>query len=289
MSGTWLHTARTGPWWGVALTLALHALVAVPLGSLGLPPLRTRAEPAPLQLSLLALPAPAPAALQDLPLPPPERPAPPPPLPVPAWPDATPTRAPASREAPPPPTAEDWALAARYTLKNSKAYRHSWGQQVRSLMGTAVEGPDQGLVRLRVEIAPDGTLARVETLWTTSPVAERLAHAAIARMPAGPPTPTGQPLVFERTIAFTPHATDDPPSYRGDCRPDPPAFANPFAWNGRAPPPIGPTAAEPVPPDPQALEDCLRQLPPESIDAEQARDRRLMERWGWRSSAPPGR
>jgi hypothetical protein len=35
------------------------------------------------------------------------------------------------------------------------------------MMGTAIEGPDQGVVRFRVEIAPDGSLARLETLWTT--------------------------------------------------------------------------------------------------------------------------
>jgi hypothetical protein len=32
-------------------------------------------------------------------------------------------------------------------------------------------------------------------------------------------------------------------------------------------------------PDPQALEDCLKQLPKDSIEAESARDRRLMEQW----------
>ncbi len=78
--------------------------------------------------------------------------------------------------APAAPTAEEWAFAAGYTLKNSKGYRHSWGKQVRSMMGTAVEGPDQGTVRFRVEIAPDGRLANLETLWTTSVVAERLAR-----------------------------------------------------------------------------------------------------------------
>ncbi len=83
-----------------------------------------------------------------------------------------PDKPPASMTAPPPPTAEEWAFAAKYTNKNSKGYRYSWGQQVRSMMGTAVEGPDQGVVRFRVEIAPEGTLAKLETLWTTSPVAE---------------------------------------------------------------------------------------------------------------------
>jgi hypothetical protein len=40
-------------------------------------------------------------------------------------------------DAPPPPSAEDWAFATKYSLKNSKAYRYMWGQQVRSMMGTA--------------------------------------------------------------------------------------------------------------------------------------------------------
>lgn len=80
-----------------------------------------------------------------------------------------------SMAAPPAPTTEEWAFAARYTLKNSKGYRHTWGQQVRSMMGTAIEGPDQGSVRFRVEIGADGTLTRLETLWSTSPVAEQLA------------------------------------------------------------------------------------------------------------------
>ena len=65
------------------------------------------------------------------------------------------------------------------------------------MMGTALEGPDQGFVRFRIEIAPDGTLAKLETLWTTSEVAERLARQAVESMPALPPTPTGKPLIFE--------------------------------------------------------------------------------------------
>lgn len=82
---------------------------------------------------------------------------------------------PASMPAPPAPTAEEWQLAATYTPRNSKRYRHTWGQQVRSMMGTAVEGPDQALVRFRIEIAPDGKIAKVEDtsnefcdLWSAS-------------------------------------------------------------------------------------------------------------------------
>jgi hypothetical protein len=187
---------------------------------------------------------------------------------------------PASMTAPPPPLAEEWAFAAKYTNKNSKGYRYSWGQQVRSMMGTAVEGPDQGVVRFRVEIAPDGTLAKLETLWTTSSVAEQLARKAIETMPPLPATPTGKPLIFEKIISFTPYANDGPPSYKDDCIPDPPAFRNPFAWDGKsAQIPAEPPKTETL--DPQAMEECLRQLPKDSIEAEMARDQRSMERWGW--------
>jgi hypothetical protein len=134
-------------------------------------------------------------------------------------------REPASMAAPPAPTAAEWAFASTYKLKNSKGYRYTWGQQVRSMMGTAVEGPDQGMVRFRVEIAPDGSLTRLETLWSTSPVAERLARQAIGNMPRWPSTPTGRPLIFEKTISFSPFASDGPPLYKDDCLPDPPCSA----------------------------------------------------------------
>ncbi|MBL8310237.1 MAG: TonB family protein [Burkholderiales bacterium] len=191
-------------------------------------------------------------------------------------------QAPAFMEAPPPPSAEDWALASTYTLKNSKRYRFEWGRQVRSMMGTAYAGVDQGVVRLRVEIAPDGRVARVETLWSTSAKAERLALDAIARLPALPPTPTGRPLVFERTISFQPYETEETPIYRRDCFPDPPVFSNPYAWNGNATPTIADTApAEKL--DAAALAECRKQLPVDSIEAEVVHDRRQHKQW--RSSA----
>ena len=146
-----------------------------------------------------------------------------------------PAKEPATMEAPSAPTAEEWAFAGSYTNKNSKGYRYNWGQQVRSMMGTVVEGPDQGYVRFRIEIAPDGTLAKLETIWTTSAVAEQLARKAVENMPSLPPTPTGKPLIFEKTISFTPFASDGPPSYKDDCLPDPPVFRNPFAWDGKSP------------------------------------------------------
>lgn len=81
-------------------------------------------------------------------------------------------------------------------------------------------------------------------------------------MPRGPATPTGQPMVFERTIAFTPFASD--------------------GRSAREPTPARPVET----PDPQALEDGLRQLPQDSIEAELARDRRQMDRWGWTDRMP---
>jgi hypothetical protein len=192
----------------------------------------------------------------------------------------TSVKQPVSMAAPPPPTAEEWAFAGKYTNKNSKGYRYNWGQQVRSLMGTSVEGPDQGFVRFRIEIAPSGTLAKLETIWTTSAVAEQMARTAVENMPPLPPTPTGKSLIFEKTISFTPFASDSPPSYKDDCLPDPPVFRNPFAWDGKSPQ----VAAE-VPKieklDPQAMKECVRQLPKDSVEAELARDQREMERWGW--------
>jgi len=201
------------------------------------------------------------------------------PAPITAVPPVPPQAPRATMAAPPAPSAEEWAFAAAYTLKNSKAYRYTWGQQVRSMMGTVVEGPDQGVVRFRIEIAPDGTLAQLQTLWTTSAVAERLARQAIQHMPALPPTPTGQPLVFEKTISFSPFASDGPPLYKDDCLPDPPAFRNLFVWDGQSPQ----MSSRPVPstpPDPQALADCQRQLPKDSIEAESAHDQRWMDQWG---------
>jgi hypothetical protein len=180
--------------------------------------------------------------------------------------------------APPAPTAHEWALAGTYTLKNSKRYRYNWGQQVRSMMGTAIEGPDQGVVRFRVEIAPSGTLARLETLWATSALAEQLARKAIDTMPPLPPTPTGRPLIFETTISFQPFDAGGPPIYKYDCLPDPPAYRNPFVWDGTSP-----QVRAPQPPaeklDPQALAECLRQLPEDTLEAESAHDQRQLDQW----------
>lgn len=269
------------------LVLGLHAAVLTLAweGARQRPPRPAEMEPAPPAVLLLRPAAVAPemepprAARPRLSAPAPAldpalAPAPPPP--------ATPQAAqpPATMAAPPPPTAEEWAFAARYTLKNSKGYRHAWGRQVRSLMGTATEGPEQGLVRLRVRIAPDGAVQDVQVLWSTSAVAERLALAAIERLPPLPPTPTGQPLVFEKTIAFSPFAGDDTPSYRDDCRSDPPPFRNPFAWDGRSPQVHAEVAAAPKP-SPEELEECRKQLPPETVEAASASDQRQLDRWGW--------
>lgn len=275
------------------VALALHVLVLVLMVQLR--PWSAQTAPVPLRREAIVVvplqpPQPSPrhepAIVAAAPMPrrvdaaPPEvrqiEPAPPPPA----------DRPPATTAAPAAPTAEEWAMAGQYTLKNSKRYRYAWGVQVRSMMGAVVEGPDQGLVRFRIEIAPDGRVARVDTLWTTSVVAEQRARAAIASLPPLPLTPTGQPLVFERTIAFTPFATDDPPLYRDDCLPDPPAFRNPFAWDGKSPQMRAAPPPPPPKPDPRELEECLKQLPRDSIEAEAAHDRRLMEQWGWSRRTP---
>lgn len=185
---------------------------------------------------------------------------------------------PASSAAPSAPTAEEWAFASRYTLKNSKGYRHSFGQQVRSMMGTAVEVPDQGQVRFRIEIAPSGSITKVETLWKTSDKAEQLARKAITFMSPLPPTPTGRPLMFERTISFTPYATNDAPIYRDDCQPDAPAFNNPFSWDGKSPQEIKPNKpSEKL--RPEALAECLKQLPQDSVEGVAAHNQRQFEQW----------
>jgi hypothetical protein len=185
----------------------------------------------------------------------------------------------ASMDAPPAPTAQEWAMAANYKLKNSKRYRHNWGQQVRSLMGTALEGPEQGTVRFRIEIAPNGSLSRLETLWTTSAVVEQRARTAVEAMPALPPTPNGKPLIFEKTIVFDAFTAESPPLYKNDCEPDPVQHGNRFVWDGRSP---QRTVDEPVAEklDPVAYAECLKQLPQDSIEAEAASDERQLKQWG---------
>ena len=199
---------------------------------------------------------------------------------VPAVPAA---KTPASQEAPPPPSAEEWQLASTYKLKNSKRYRHNWGQLVRSMMGTAVEGPGQGMVRFRIEIAPDGTLANVKELWSTSETASKLAWQAIKSLPPLPPTPTGKPLIFERTISFMPHETGWPPSYTLDCLPDPLAFKNPFAWDGTSPQlPVQHQAPKRVPEDADApQEKCVTDSTADTIEQEEIELKRQMEIWRW--------
>lgn len=279
--------SRRQPWLAFVLSVLLHAAV---LGWLVLAPSRTvdrPPAPTPPHEVVMIKVAPPPAAPPPAPEPVPA----PVPAPVadlaPAAPSvaAAPSapRAPLSQDAPPAPTAEEWAFAARYPLKNSKGYRYSWGQQVRSLMGTATEGPEQGVVRFRVEIAPDGTLARLDTLWATSAVVEQRARQAVASLPPLPPTPTGRPLVFEKTIAFSPFTSDIPPIYKDDCLPDPPSFRNRFAWGGaghpvRNQPQDEPPADEASPAMP--LEECLKLLPQDSVEAETANDQRQLRQWG---------
>jgi hypothetical protein len=178
---------RTNVPWVVLTALALHAAALLVAVRHSARPAETPVAPPVAERLVVVTAPPSPPA----PPPPPPRKKPPTPRPLPAQPLQTPRapHAPATQAAPAAPTAEEWAFAARYTLKNSKGYRYSWGQQVRSQMGTAVEGPESGVVRFRVEIAPDGRLARLDTLWTTSDTAERRARQAIAALPSLPPPP----------------------------------------------------------------------------------------------------
>jgi hypothetical protein len=275
----------------LALSVGLHVVALYGLGLLPSAPMRTADVPTKTEhivLIDLSPPPEPPVAARPSPQPPqPRAPAvaqikPDLAQPAPATlPAPEPDRPRASMDAPPAPTAEEWALASTYTLKNSKRYRHTWGQQVRSMMGTALEGPDQGVVRFRIEIAPNGSLVRLDTLWSTSAKAEQLARQAMENMPPLPPTPTGEPLVFEKTISFQPFDADVPPIYKDDCIPDPPAYRNPFAWDGKSPQVRAePVAAPAKALDPQALAECLKQLPQDSIEAEAAHNQRQLEQWG---------
>lgn len=184
---------------------------------------------------------------------------------------------PAFMAAPAAPSAEEWALASKYTLRNGKRYRHAWGQQVRSMMGTAVAGPDQGQVRFRIEIGPNGKIVRIEQLWATSEVAAKRAWKAIRNLPALPPTPDGKSLIFEQTISFLPYETGWPPDYKLDCLPEPEPFKNPFAWDGASPPPQA-AAREHRPPPPA---DCIPDGTAETIEEEERSQKRQMDQWRW--------
>jgi hypothetical protein len=276
------------PWRRLHWTLTgavIIGLLSLWTGALFMPgPAQRPVEIPPLDAQFIELPPPPPAreiVLKTAHKPPPsvdepepkDAPEPPP----------TPEKQLASMAAPPAPSTEEWQLASTYKLKNSKRYRHNWGQLVRSMMGTAVEGPEQGQVRFRIEIAPDGKVAKVEELWSTSENASKLAWQAIRNLPSTPPTPTGKPLVFEQTISFLPHETGWPPSYKNDCLPDPPVFRNPFAWNGSSPQRDSqehPESASPTRNDlPQA--DCPTDSTSDSIEEEERELKRQMDQWRW--------
>lgn len=249
----------------LAVSLALHASLLPSWWSKTRPP----APEAPIQARLETKPE----SVVKPPRPKPPREAPAKPArPSPAQPEKTL----ASLPAPPPPTAEEWQLASTYTPRNGKRYRHAWGQQVRSMMGTAVEGPDQGQVRFRIEIAPDGRIAKVEELWSTSEVASKRAMKAIRSLPPLPPTPTGKPLIFEQTISFLPYEAGWPPSYQMDCLPEPEPFRSPFTWDGSSPPKAATREHRPPPP-----EGCPPDSTADSIEEEEQSMKRQMDQWRW--------
>lgn len=265
--------------WAIAGALALHG-IALGVWVSTLTPRSPAPPDRPIVMAAVVVPPAEPPPVEPPPPPPATPPRKPPPRPTPA-PLPVPT-APqpgkAYMDAPPAPSAEEWAQAATYTLKNSKRYRHTWGQQLRSLMGTAHEGPEQGAVRFRIEIAPSGALVRLDTLWSTSPSVEARVRAAVRQMPPLPPTPTGQPLVFEKTIVFDAWTAEAPPLYKNDCEPDPPQHGNRFVWDGRSPQVVAEQAVAPKL-DPVAYAECLKLLPQDSIEAEAASDERQQKQW----------
>ncbi len=246
----------TGLWFALVLSLMLHASLFVADWSKYAP-----APEPPVPMMTVVVPV-APPPVQ----PPPTKAR-----------KQTPGGKPAFMAAPPAPSAEEWALASKYTPRNGKRYRNAWGQQVRSMMGTAVAGPDQGQVRFRIEIGSDGRIVHIEQLWATSEVAAKRAWKAIRALPALPPTPNGKPLIFEQTISFLPHETGWPPSYHLDCLPEPEPFKNPFAWNGVSPPPT-PEERKHRPPPP---EGCPPDSTGTSIEEEEQALKRQMDQWRW--------
>jgi len=253
------QSVRPGFLVALALSLGLHVGLLAPWAILAPPP------PAPELQVRLQTPAMPPAASHVKPARARQAAAP--------APKATP---PASLAAPVAPSAEEWRLASAYAPRNAKRYRNAWGQQVRSQMGTAVAGPDQGLVRFRIEIAPDGKVVRVEELWSTSKKASELASRAIRDMPPLPPTPSGKPLVFEQTISFLPYETGWPPSYALDCLPEPETFRNPYAWDGASAANVPDREHRPPPP-----EGCPPDATAGTIEEEESSFKRQMEQWRW--------
>jgi hypothetical protein len=248
------HASLLQSWWGKSRSVAPEEPIQLRLMSA--PEVKPPLKPRPLKAK-----PPKPVK----PIPAPDTPQPPPP-----------EKTPLSLPAPSAPTAEEWKLASTYTPRNAKRYRYNWGQQVRSMMGTAVEGPGQGVVRFRIEIAPDGKIASVEELWSTSELASKLARKAIQNMPLLPPTPTGKPLIFEQTISFLPYETGWPPSYKLDCLPEPEAFKNPFAWKGGSPLKAVEYRHRPPPP-----EGCPPDSTADTIEEEEQSFERQMNQWRW--------
>lgn len=257
--------ARYGFLLALALSLGLHASLLA-LWTVSAPP----APAHPLQIRIVASHR---AEKTPPPAPPPRSPKP---VKKARVADSPVQKQPTSLAAPPAPSAEAWRLASAYTPRNGKRYRHTWGQQVRSQMGTAVEGPDQGQVRFRVEIAPDGKVARVEELWSTSEKASQLAWQAIRTLPPLPPTPGGRPLVFEQTLSFLSRETGWPPSYTLDCLPEPEPFKNPFAWDGASPQNVAMREHRPPPP-----EGCPPDATAATIEEEEQAMKRQMDQWRW--------
>ena len=84
--------------------------------------------------------------------------------------------------------------------------------------------------------------------------------------------------LVKKTINFDARTPDIPPVYKNDCLPDPPQLRNPYVWDGQSP--QGP-ATQPIADklDPEAYAECLKQLSPDSMDAEIMHDQLQLDRW----------
>jgi hypothetical protein len=100
-------------------------------------------------------------------------------------------------------------------------------------------------------------------------------------MPPLPPTPTGKPLIFEKTISFLPYETGWPPTYKYDCLPDHPSSGNPFAWDGKSPQNKQVRAVKPpvTEEELQAQRECVKNATPDSLDAYSGNMQRQFEQW----------
>jgi hypothetical protein len=104
-------------------------------------------------------------------------------------------------------------------------------------------------------------LARLDTLWSTSAVAERLARQAIASMPQWPPTPTGKTLDLREDHLILAVRIGRPPALQGRLPARPAGIQQSVRLGWQVSPRAGPGRADGEP-DPRhwriASSNCRR-------------------------------